>query len=256
LLALLLVLCLFVSAVTLPAVSAEETVAVEEAPPQEDEIWPHSALRAFCDQNLSDFSFLGYHYQAGEGYFYNDKEAFQHVFGFNILYDVFAFVMFCYTDTIRCQFAYEGKDYLVQLWKGGYGICLFTGGEIGLYSKPADRLGEHYDSVEEADYIGMEMSIYNENRLQFTRAMDTQWWCTGYAWSYLDGFAQSPRTDCTMTAALAFQNAEMAALFAEQLAAKGFVRVESAPAFDTPEQFSVDGSTVHLAWRDICDPNT
>ena len=212
-------------------------------------------LNGLFDVFWETVSFLGFMAYPRSGLVYNDKTVFQSLFGFNRVYDAFAFTMNVYADTMRCKFTYDDRDWLVQMWKGSYGIFLATGGEIGVYAKPTDRRVEHYDSVQgdKSDWIGMEMAIYNRGELLFTRPFDQYWWCTGYQLSYLRGFYKSPRRDCVMQARLQFRNGEMAALFADELARKGFVWVPCLLGTQLTECYTLDDDTVNFVWRDTVE---
>jgi CYTH domain-containing protein len=261
-----LALCAAILAVSLPAGLASrqsDTEASLDIPGLELAqllVDPFGFLENFFnglfDAFWSTFSFLDFMAYPRSGLVYNDKTAFQSAFGYNRVYDMFAFMANVYADTIRCKFSYDGRDWMVQLWKGAYAGFLCTGGEIGVYSKPASRMVEHYDSVQESpgDWLGMEMTIYNRGELLFTRPFDQYWWCTGYQVGYLHGFYKSPRTDCVMRTRLQFKNAEMAALFADELALKGFVLTPYLPeGIDLTECYALDGDTVSLVWRETAE---
>ena len=198
------------------------------------------------------FGLFSFRVKPEENYAYNTKYAFQWLFGFNKAYDALSPVAGCLYDTIRCNFSYEGRDYLVQLWKGGYLFGLCTGGEIGYYSKDSCFPVEHYQGATMGDWIGMEFSIYyryDDNKL-FTRPMEDTWWATGYEFHLLEEPLDNPRTSCIMDATLRFKNADMAALFAASLAEKGFVTGGGLP-FDVEhtEHYVLDGDTVRLMWK-------
>jgi len=212
-------------------------------------------LNTLFDVFWETFEFMDFMMYPRSGLVYNQKNAFQSAFGYNELYDKFAFTMNVYADTMRCKFTYDDRDWLVQMWKGAYATFLCTGGEIGVYAKPTDRLLEHYDSVQDdpSDWLGMEMIIYKDNELLFTRPFDQYWWCTGYQISYLPGFYRSPRTNCAMESRLQFKNAEMAGLFADELARKGFVLVPYLLGPRSPECYTVDEDTVCFVWKNIAE---
>ncbi|MDR2525129.1 MAG: DUF4474 domain-containing protein [Oscillospiraceae bacterium] len=239
-----------VSVVPAGAVEPPKEPSPAYALPAENE--SYAALNRMWDLFWSGFVFLSYMYSPREGYFYTETEPFQRYFGFNKLYDDFAFVANCYIDTIRCKFTYGGKDWLVQLWKGAYGIVLFTGGEMGIYSKPTGRALEHYDSVKRNDWIGMEMAIYRKDKLLFARSMESAWWLTGFGWGTCPNFLSRPRKDCVMEAKLNFQNEEMARLYAAELAEKGFVRSDSI-SLATPDSYKRSGTQVHVMWKYITE---
>ena len=196
------------------------------------------------------FGFLSYKYKSGENYFYNVRHAFQWIFGFNRVYDALSPLAGCLYDTIRCEFEYGGRKWMVQLWKGAYMYGLCTGGEIGIYKR---TLGANYGATKK-DFIGMEFSIYHNADRLFTRKMQETWWATGFQLHILGRMRQKPRGNCTMDATLVFQNAEMASLFAKALAEKGFTGDKGLTFshYDT-ERYSLNGKTVRLLWRNITE---
>ena len=223
----------------------------EPVPPEERKFWQH-------------FGTLAYRWMPGkdkwyDGYFYNIKNAWQRIFGFNKAYDALSFLAGCSYDTIRVQFNYGGREWMVQLWKGGYFHSLCTGGEIGIYNRKLGSSGSHYSSAMQKDWIGMQFSIYageiGMSRL-FTRPMEDTFWATGYKPYILDNLKQKPLTLCTMDATLRFKDAAMASAFAQALAAKNFAEVGEplrlTKALNT-ERYTINGDTVHLLWRDLTE---
>ncbi len=204
------------------------------------------------------FSFMSYMFDPDQSTFHNTKSPFQRIFGFNMVYDFFAFLAGVLADTLRIKFEYEGREWLVQLWKGAYAYGICTGGEIGLYSKPLSRSINQYDCAPQKDWIGMSMSIYHGDEKLFTRPMEKQWWCTGYRPHILSSLLDRPRDNCTMDSLLEFKTPEMAALFAQALEAKGFKQVpqEEGINWHVSETYTIQGSVVHLLWRNVTESYT
>jgi len=189
-----------------------------------------------------------------ELYAYNTKNANQRIFGFNKAYDMFSFMAGVMADTIRCKFNYQGRDWMVQLWKGSYAFNLSSGGEVAIYSKPERRRAEHYDAAREPDWIGMEMTIYQDGQKLFTRPYERQWWCTGYKFRLLTATLDKPRVKCTMEARLDFNKEAMARLFCEALDKKGFTQVPyGTMKFSAAETYTLSGTMVHLLWRGVTE---
>jgi len=177
-------------------------------------------------------------------YLYNTQVSLQWIFGFNRMYDALAFLAWIDADTLRCKFTYEGRDWMVQVWKGAYGAGYALGGEIGVYSKRQGMPVEHYGSALRKDWLGMEMSIYAQERRLFTTPFESTWWCTGYSPNY----NTRPRDICAMVARIQFKDAPMAALFAASLGSKGFSKINQPPTVKTPEAYYINGDTVHFSW--------
>jgi hypothetical protein len=218
-----------------------------------DKIRLPTKAAAATDAVFNDINLFQYYYQPWDNYVYNDKYAFQWIFGFNKLYDDFAFVATCYVDTIRCTFRYEGRDWLIQFWKGSYAVCAAIGGEIGIYSKPWFQLPKHYYAAMRDDWITMEMTIYAGDQVLFSRPFDAYWWLSGFQAGYLPGFYAKPRACCAMTARLQLKDAQMAALLAESLKQKGFTSLKATPAVTQADGYSLQGNTVCIAWRNTTE---
>ena len=227
------------------------TASAEPADVEDNETAVEAAADAqggFWEKN----SFLHYAFDPSQMLVYNRDNAFQHVFGFNKVYDIFTGVMNVYADTMRFTFTYEGKDWLIQLWKGAYAIVLAAGGEVGIYNKPTDRKIEHYDSANKAeDLMNVGMSMYNNEKFMFTRSVGKRWWTTGFQVNPVIGIRSrtKPRHNLTMDAKIQLKSAKMAQLFRASLLERGFREVGSINGIGTPEVFTVNGSTVHLVWK-------
>ena len=143
----------------------------------------------FIKNLLEGQQILSYQYSYVDDYYYtNDKEAWQYDFGFGKIYDFAAPYLLLEYDYIRVFFPYEIKDWMLQMWKGQYGL-LFFGGEIGIYNRPHSDEGMNewtfFNCPAEEDWLMMEMSLYHQNIQgeyvrEFTREYDKYWWCTGF----------------------------------------------------------------------------
>lgn len=208
---------------------------------------------------LMDRNFLSYKYSYRDSYFYTDQyNAWQSNFGFAKIYDLVAPFMFMEYDYIRVHFEYEGKDRMVQLWKGQYGL-VFYGCEAGLYSKEHsekdDGLMTFYKCPKnEADWATMQTTLYHDKMgngkytREFTTPYEKNWWSTGFKQGHLR--RQEPANELRQVGTITFKNAEMASLFAEGLLECGFAQVKS-PKDVTTDSFTLDGASVYYSWQDI-----
>ncbi len=128
---------------------------------------------------------LGYLYDPERNVFYTAKDPWQRNFGFNVVYDVSAQFIFINYNTERYKFTADGKDWMIQLWKGQYGL-VFYGGEVGVYTKPLDRVAEHYDCASDEDMLRISVNFYYYDKakeqweFRFERPYGLYWWCTGF----------------------------------------------------------------------------
>ena len=102
-------------------------------------------------------------------------------FGFTMLYD-----LFCYTSpdwmwnyvTRRFHFDYDGKEWMIQIWKGNYLIT--NGGEIGLYNRDKKRAGTYYDCVSDEDMLEIGMSVRYGDDVLVSMPRTLHWWRNGF----------------------------------------------------------------------------
>ena len=241
--------------------SAEGVVNVAAKDPPSGEL---SLFRRVLDSFFRNFGFIGFIYDPYQNTIINQKPVFQWGLGFNEIYDLFPWVVNVWADTLRCPFTYGGRDWMIQLWKGGYGLFLATGGEIGVYVKPQGSAIKHYNApASQSDWLNLEYTIYNRGKKLFTRPSpyltgDTgpYWWCPGYkVLSICTDFLLSPRKNVVMDATIELKDNTMAQLFFGQLAKKGFKPLaEGVPmGIQTPETYRLlpDGKSVRFIWRGV-----
>ena len=77
-------------------------------------------------------TFAGFEYDPDQGIYSSHLNPLQRNFGFNPLYDTAAPFTGMIYYTRRFFFQYDDKDWMVQIWKGQYGITV--GAEIGIYN--------------------------------------------------------------------------------------------------------------------------
>ncbi len=197
-----------------------------------------------------------------DGIFYTESDPWQRNFGYNALYDSAAPYTWMYFDTFRVKFNYgknpdgSDKEWMVQPWKGQYGMIAY-GGEIGIYSKSADRLTPHYDCANDDDLVGMEMTIYKDKEVAFTRPYDKHWWITGFKLGALTDYTNmsKPHAQLIMRGTIDFQNTAMAELFAKGLADKGFSKVGflDTTNFKKIDTYTITKNRVDFLWRDCME---
>ncbi len=211
---------------------------------------------------LDDGSVLSYKYDAnGEFFYVDDINSWQQNFGFNPLYDFGAGFTVMYYDTVRIKFNYKGTGYMLQLWKGQYGL-MFIGSEIGFYKKddntPISSTGnaalDHFDCATD-HLLPMEMVCYRAaedgtlNPL-FKRKYELHWWSTGFVPGVLKNF--SNRSEVVMEARITFDNAEMANIVGDTFKANGFKKITASEHnIYNPDTYYVSGSDVVFVWRYI-----
>lgn len=126
---------------------------------------------------------LGFDLDLDEVVFYSTLHPWQRMTGYCELYDIAAPLIGCHIDTVRFKFEYAGMDWMIQPWKGQYGIT--TGAELGAYHKPKYRVAEFYDCISDEELMPMGFEVYKNYGtgrydLLFTRPLTPHWWSTGF----------------------------------------------------------------------------
>jgi len=213
----------------------------------------------FLKDLLMDQQVLSYQYSYVDDYYYtNDKEAWQYNFGFGKIYDFVSPYILLEYDYIRIFFTYENKDWMLQMWKGQYGM-VFYGGEIGIYNRPHsdDGINEwtFFNCPAEEDWLGMEMTLWHEElngswTREFTREYDKYWWCTGFKNGHVR--QEEPCDELRLEGRITFKDAEMTKLVVEGLKECGFGVSETKDGLDIDEIYS-EGNDVYFIWQEISE---
>ena len=213
----------------------------------------------FLRNLLEEKQVLSYQYSYIDDYYYtNDKDAWQYNFGFGKIYDFVSPYILLEYDYIRVFFTYEDKDWMLQMWKGQYGL-VFYGGEIGIYNREHSDKGINewtfFNCPAEEDWLNMEMTLWHEeldgtwNR-EFTREYDKYWWCTGFKNGHLR--QEEPADELRLTGRITFKDEEMTKLVADGLAECGLVRANSKNAMGV-DSIYVDGTDIHFSWQNVSE---
>lgn len=176
----------------------------------------------------------GFEYDAKQGIYYSHLNPLQRKFGFNFVYDMAAPIAGMIYDTKRIEFVYDNREWMIQIWKGQYGIT--AGAEIGLYNRPMDRVMQ-YDCADDEELIEMQFDFYNQNQFVFSRGPEKHWWLTGFK---IFNSGVPILIDLDMT--LKFTDVAMARAFYNSLK-----KVAAVSLLD-PMTYSISGSTVKIHW--------
>ena len=203
------------------------------------------------DGGLFETGLFGFKYDKTYKLFYSANNAWQRNFGYNKYYDIFARLFFMFYDTVRIRFNYDNRDWMIQLWKGQYGLVLM-GSEVGVYWKEQDSDSIQYHCADDSDRIKMGYSIYSYDKLLYTLTERESWWLTGFVGGKIDKF--SDRSQLSMKLSIELKDAEMTKAFVEALQDPvcGF-RVGDG---QDDETFLVIGNRVYLTWRENRDVQT
>ncbi|MGN0544088.1 MAG: DUF4474 domain-containing protein [Acutalibacteraceae bacterium] len=192
---------------------------------------PNTGLLYGADEH--GLLYIGFDFDSNQGIFYNPKDPWQRNFGFCELYDKCAPLTTMFYDTQRFKFDYAGKNWMIQVWKGQYGIT--SGAEIGVYNKDPSRTIEFYDCASDEDCLKMEFDLMKNGELFFHREDESHWWLTGYA-----PLTATNASEFEMRAKITCKDEEMAAAFAGALEENNYV---------LGENYFVDGVVVSFNWQ-------
>ncbi len=179
----------------------------------------------------------GFEYDDKQGIYYSQMNPLQRNFGFNFVYDTAAPIVGMIYDTERLEFVYNNKEWMVQLWKGQYGIT--SGAEVGLYSRDPDRAVQ-YDCADDDELIVMQYDFYNMGEYVFSRGPEKHWWLTGFK-----VFNAGIPFMITMDITLKFTDNQMASAFLVALK-----KAQRASAIN-PINYKRTGSTIRFVWGSV-----
>lgn len=169
-------------------------------------LWAQEKVRSTgCREKLEDIERLiapyGFLYEYNQDYFYSRKNSWQREMDYVKAYDKLASFMNMVFDCEPIHFFYDGREWMIELWKGQYGIT--TGAEIGVYQKRDWR----YVSVSDAEMLNMRFVLYRKGRIILCR-QGRHWWLTGFKLGMF-----SRRKDLVMVAEIGFPTMEMTESF-------------------------------------------
>jgi UDP-2,3-diacylglucosamine pyrophosphatase LpxH len=144
----------------------------------------------------------GFLYDPAQDIIYSRMDPLQRQFGYAYGYDAAALGMNAIIDCEPVFFDYAGKHWMIELWKGQYG--LETGCEIGVYNRtigstspiyalldatvgnrPGDPVAAHnlfFDCANDNELLEMSFTLYKNGQKLFTRGPERHWWLTGFKW--------------------------------------------------------------------------
>lgn len=133
------------------------------------------------DEVLKPFGFL---YDPRQDIIYSRLHPWQRKLGYEKAFDEGAVLLSMVIDCEPIYFEYENKLWLIELWKGQYGMT--TGAEIGVYRtekpkeyQPGDERKLHYDSVGDNELLFMQYVLYRSEE-EIIRRKARHWWLTAF----------------------------------------------------------------------------
>ncbi len=172
----------------------------------------------------SDLEPAGFAYDLKGDYFYSLMDCWQREMGYCRLYDEGAALFNMIMDCEPITFFYAGKRWLIELWKGQYGIT--TGAEIGIYNTVREDInhekfqGTFYEAIRNEERLPLSFILRRNGKEVFRRSA-IHWWITGFKL----GEYSSP-SSLTLDAKITFPNKEMCSAFLDGLRRVGYTRQE------------------------------
>lgn len=184
---------------------------------------------------------LGYRYDIQQDIFTSMTDAWQKYYGYSDMYDRFAP---CGNMIFDCQpvyFNYAGKTWLIEFWKGQYGINI--GSELGVYCAdsivpPEKWKTTKFKAVPEYEFLDMRTELLYKGTL-VANLSAAHWWLTIFSM----GRFSRPR-DLTLNLSIRFPNQEMRDAFADALIRTGSCEPDSVCTYFGTVTFSFV-SSVH-----------
>lgn len=197
----------------------------------------------------------GFRYDPRQDIIYSKMYPLQRDFGYAYGYDAAALGMNAIIDCEPIFFDYAGKTWMIELWKGQYG--LETGCEIGVYNRaigstsfvystldatvgkrPNDPNPSHslfFDCASDSELLLMSSTLYRNGQKVFSRGPERHWWLTGFKWGVL-----SEPEDLTMDVSIECLDAVMMSALVGALTGLGYQNLHTNGntvtfTFDTPK---------------------
>ena len=183
---------------------------------------------------------FGFAYSYQQDLFYSRRDAWQRDFGYCSLYDQLAPHIQLVFNCEPLYFDYEGRTWLIELWKGQYGIN--TGAEIGVYHadgllSPEEYSTALFQAADDSQLLGLSMELWKEDERLFQRSQ-RHWWLTGF----LMGCFSRPE-ELTLKVGITFPDCEMMDAFLQSLIDLGHAHCS----------YSIRCTTVYFSF---CRPKT
>ena len=177
---------------------------------------------------------IGFNFNIAEMTMYATVGCWMRNFGFCLFYDIAAGSMpwFFNYNTRRFKFDYDGKEWMIQAWKGNYIIT--NGAEVGIYNREAEKIGTFYNCVTDEEMLEMSMQVWADDELLVDKPLQKHWWINGFR---LNGRMYFPST-LTLKFSIVMPDEEMLRAFCESIDNH----------YRKDVSYTVDGLTVNVTW--------
>ena len=171
-------------------------------------------------------AWAGFAYDSAQDIFFAKRNPPQRQFGYRRAFDEAAAAMNMIIDCEPFIFPYDGRTWLLELWKGMYGLS--GGGEIGIYvtDKPANPQhiinqsdpfsGYIFAAPHDDELLPMQMQLFHDGNVLFNRSA-VHWWTTGFRVG-----AFTPPDSLAMEAHITFPTLTMLSAFVRSAETLGY----------------------------------
>ncbi len=167
----------------------------------------------------------GFAYSKEQDIFFSTINAWQRNFGYSRLYDEAAPHFAMIVDSEPVYFEYDNKRWLIEFWKGQYGLT--TGCEVGIYNTKRPEFSipgifneTFYDCARDEDMLFISYTFYKNGQELFARE-DKHWWLTGFK---LGEFSQP--SELFMEISITLKDEAMLDAFIEGMSNLGYMNDE------------------------------
>ena len=162
---------------------------------------------------------FGFCYQNDQDIFTTRTDAWQREFGYSEFYNTAALSMNMVFDHEPVYFNYQGKTWLMEFWKGQYGIN--TGAEAGIYHAdsiipPALRRQTIFQAAGPEEMLPLTLHLGDREGALFCISQ-THWWLAGF----ITGLCTPPE-QLHLDVSITFPDSEMCDSFLRSLYDRGY----------------------------------
>ncbi len=163
-------------------------------------------VRGWTDKGMVD---LGFDVNIYDLLIYGTVHCWQRELGFNLLYDLLADTTPLYNlETRRIKFVYGGKVWMIQVWKGNYGLAS-NGVEVGVYNRPIAGAPTVFHAAADDEMMPLSAKLYHGDELLLEKGPETHWWLSAFKLSPVIYLPES----LTMTFSITFPDRKMLRAF-------------------------------------------
>ncbi len=162
---------------------------------------------------------FGFVYKEAQNVVSTRRDAWQREFGYRGAFDRTAARFNMVFDCLPVYFEYEGRTWLIEFWKGQYGIN--TGAEIGIYHADKILTGKElrralFHSASEEEELPISMWLFRSGKPRF-ELREVHWWLAGFG----VGEYCAPK-ELSLMASVTFRNERMRDRFVEGMLRAGY----------------------------------